>query len=108
MSVGEQIKTKEMEVITEVVLRKWTAVLGGRMDCLHSDRGKEFNKTLLSDLAEYLRVRTTLTAAFSPHQNGINEPNHAICDSMIHILSDFVSQLAAKSKYNSEDFSEYF
>ena len=53
------------------------------MDCNHSDRGKEFNNRLLTKFAEYLGVRTTLNAAYSPHQDGVNEPGHSIVDHMM-------------------------
>ena len=34
-------------------------------------------------MAEYLGVKSTFTAAYSPNQNGVNERNHAICDRMM-------------------------
>ena len=83
LTVGEQVKNKEMITIAEVILRKWCAVFGGRPDTLHSDRGKEFNNELLTLVAEYLGIRTTLTAAYSPQQNGVNERNHAVVDHMM-------------------------
>ena len=63
-------------------MKKWLAPMG-RMDTVHSDRGGEFNNEELTQIAEYLGVRCTSTAAYSPHQNGINERNHAVCDMMI-------------------------
>ena len=79
----EEIPNKKKETIGEFVLRKWIAVIGGRMDCLQSNSGMECNNKMLTELEEYLGVRTTLTAAYSPHQNDVNERHHTIIDSMM-------------------------
>ena len=79
----EEIPNKKKETIGEFMLRKWIAVIGGRMDCLQSNSGMEFNNKMLTKLEEYLGVRTTLTAAYSPHQNDVNECHHTIIDSMM-------------------------
>ena len=63
-------------------MEKWIAVFG-RMDMIHSDRGGEFCCEELADIAEYIGVRSSFTAASSPHQNGVNERNHAVCDKMM-------------------------
>ena len=55
----------------------------GLMNFIHSDRGGEFCCEELTEIAEYLGVRSTFTAAYSPNQNGTNERNHAIVDNMI-------------------------
>ena len=41
------------------------------------------NSIALTEVAEYIGVKSTFTAAYSPHQNGVNERNHAVCDGMI-------------------------
>ena len=64
------------------ILEKWLNTFG-RMNTVHSDRGGEFCSQELSDIADYLGVRSTFTAAYSPNQNGLNERNHAICDRMM-------------------------
>ena len=43
----------------------------------------EFCCDELTSVAEYLGIKSTFTAARSPNQNGHNERNHAIVDSMI-------------------------
>ena len=63
-------------------MEKWVAAMG-LMDFVHSDRGGEFCCEELTEIAEYLGVRSTFTAAYSPNQNGGNERNHAIVDNMI-------------------------
>ena len=43
------------------------------MEFLHSDIGGEFSNDELRDVAANLNIKLTTTAAYSPHQNGINE-----------------------------------
>ena len=81
-TVGSLIPNKNPSTIGSVILEKWIAPMG-RMRVLHSDRGGEFNNEELTVLAEYLGVRSTFTAAYSPQQNGVNERGHAIVDRMI-------------------------
>ena len=50
---------------------------------LHADRGREFTNEELTRVAEYLNVKQTSTAAYSPNQNGTNERNHSIVDRMM-------------------------
>ena len=38
----------------------------------------------MTTVAVYIGVKCTLTATYIPHQNGLNERNHAICDGMIN------------------------
>ena len=64
------------------MLEKWVSVFG-TMEMFHKDGGKEFNNDELTKVAEYLNVKQTTTAAYSPHQNGTNERNHATVDRMI-------------------------
>ena len=82
LTVGALIGDKNPSTVAQIILSKWIASMG-RMDTLHSDRGGEFNCEELTAVAEYIGVKCTLTAAYSPHQNGLNERNHAICDGMI-------------------------
>ena len=78
------------------MLRKWAGCFGGRPQSLHSDRGREFNNALLTEVAEYLGIRMTYNAAYSPQQNGVNERNHAIVDHMMtRMRSDDTTMTAA-------------
>ena len=70
------------KTIEEVVLAKWVA-LSGPPELCHSDRGGEFLNQDLTQLCEYLNVRQTATAAYSPNQIGCNESNHAVVDRML-------------------------
>ena len=84
-TVGALIHNKKPSTIGATLLEKWVSVLGV-MDFIHSDRGGEFCCEELTEIAEYLGVRSTSTAAYSPNQNGTNERNHAICDNMISTI----------------------
>ena len=82
LTVGDFIQNKFPSSVGEKIMEKWIAVFG-RMDMIHSDRGGEFCCEELVDIAEYIGVRSSFTAASSPHQNGVNERNHAVCDKII-------------------------
>ena len=82
LTVGVFIQKKLPSIVGEKMMEKWIAVFG-RMDMIHSDRGGEFCCSELADIAEYIGVRSSFTAASSPNQNGINERNHAVVDRMI-------------------------
>ena len=81
-TVGVLIEDKKPSTIGTKLLEKWVASMG-LMDFIHSDRGGEFCCEELTEIAEYLGVRSTFTAAYSPNQNGTNERNHAIVDNML-------------------------
>ena len=81
-TVGGLITDKKPATVGTTLLEKWVAPMG-LMKFIHSDRGGEFCCEELTEIAEYLGVRSTFTAAYSPNQNGTNERNHAIVDSMI-------------------------
>ena len=74
--VGAFIENKLPSTVASVILKQWMAPMG-RMDTLHSDRGGEFCNEELTAVAEYLGVRSTLTAANSPNQNGIKKMENA-------------------------------
>ena len=89
--MAEFIPNKEAVTVAESVLKIWISQPGlGPMDFLHSDRGGEFLNETLEKVAEYLQVRHTDTAAYTPNANGLNERNHSVVDSMMEkmILSD--------------------
>ena len=91
LHMAEFIANKEATTVAESVLKIWISQPGlGPMDFLHSDRGGEFLNETLEKVAEYLQVRHTDTAAYTPNANGLNERNHSVVDSMMEkmILSD--------------------
>ena len=53
------------------------------MEGLHSDFGGEMSNDIIRDVASNLGIKITTTSSYSPHQNGINERNHATIDLMI-------------------------
>ena len=88
------IINKQPSTVGAFILEKWISVFG-RMSTLHSDRGGEFLNEELSDVSDYLAVRATQTAAYSPNQNGMNERNHAVCDRMMDKMRSHDSTLSA-------------
>ena len=64
-------------------MEKWVGVGYGLMQGLHTDIGGEMSNKELNDVAFNLDVKLTTTASYSPHQNGVNERNHATMDLMM-------------------------
>ena len=82
LTVGAFLIDKKPSTVGAALMEKWIAPMG-RMETLHSDCGGEFRCEEMTALAEYLGVKVSFTAAYSPHQNGINERNHEIVDNMM-------------------------
>ena len=95
LTVGSFIQGKNPSLVGEVIMEKWIANFG-RMEMIHSDRGGEFCCSKLADIAEYIGVRSSFTAASSPNQNGINERNHAVCDRMMDKMRSQDPSLSAQ------------
>ena len=91
--MGAFIKEKKPEEIVKVLLNLWLPHYG-LMKCLHSDIGGENSNDLVEDVASNLGVMLTTTSAYSPHQNGINERNHAIVDLVITRMMESDGQLS--------------
>ena len=81
------ILDKRPETVGREILSRWVSVFC-LIETLHSDRGGEFINKELTDLAEYLNIKQTSTAAASPNQNGLNERNHAVVDRMMNKMMD--------------------
>ena len=79
---ADYIKDKKPETIVECIMSHWISIFGV-MAGLHSDIGGEMSNALLDDVAHKLGVKLTTTSSYSPHQNGLNERNHATVDLMI-------------------------
>ena len=92
LAVADYISEKTPENVIDVIMRRWIPVFGV-MEGLHSDIGGEMSNDKMEDVASYLNVKLTTTAANSPHQNGINERNHATVDLMITRMLDSDSSL---------------
>ena len=83
LTAAKFIPNKEPKQIIATIMEKWIGVGYGVMGGLHSDIGGEMCNEELEDVASVLDVKLTTTASYSPHQNGLNERNHAIMDTMI-------------------------
>ena len=84
LHMAEFIPNKEAETVADAVLKIWISQPGlGPMEFLHSDRGGEFLNETLTKVAEYLQVKHTATASYTPNANGLNERNHYTVDTML-------------------------
>ena len=87
-TVGEIIKNKQPETIVQTIMRNWIKYFG-IMGGIISDNGGEFTSHLMNEVTSQIGVFHHTTGAESPWQNGCNERNHAVCDSMLHgVLQD--------------------
>ena len=75
------------QVVT-TIMEKWIGVGYGMMEGLHTDIGGEMSNQELDDVAYKLGVIKTTTSAYCPHQNGVNERNHATVDFMMKKMRD--------------------
>ena len=62
------IKDKNAETVAEAILEYWVKSLGS-MKSLNTDSGSEFLNSEMSGLCEYLGVKMTAIAAFTPNAN---------------------------------------
>jgi hypothetical protein len=76
------IADKEPDTVLRCIMQNWICVFGV-MGGIHSDIGGEFSNDMMEDVAHKLGIKCTTTASYSPHQNGLNEKNHAVVDRMI-------------------------
>ena len=73
LTVAKFIPSKEPKYVIETIMEKWIGVGYGVMKILHSDLGGENCNKEIEDVAANMDIKLTTTAAYSPHQNGINE-----------------------------------
>ena len=85
LTSGSFISDKKPDTIVNCIMKHWIPVFGV-MRGIHSDIGGELSNTIVDDVAHKLGVELTTTAAYSPHQNGVNERNHAVVDLMVTLL----------------------
>ena len=88
LTVGVFIPDKHPETIANRILKHWVGAGFCLMQFLHSDLGGEFVNKVMTDVADYLNVRLTTTAASSPNMNGCNERNHATVDRIMSKMMD--------------------
>ena len=84
LTVGVFIPDKKPETIANKILKHWIGAGFCLMQFIHTDLGGEFVNKVLTDVADYLNVRRTTTAAHSPNMNGMNECNHATVDRIMN------------------------
>ena len=81
-TAADFISNKNPDTLVNCIMHKWVSVFGV-MEGLHSDLGGEMTNELLDEVASKMDIKITTTSSYSPHQNGLNERNHAIIDLMI-------------------------
>ena len=90
LTVGVFVKSKDPSNIVDAIWMHWIAAGYGLPKYIHSDCGGEFVNWELEEMAERLGCNLSTTAGYAPHQNGLNERNHAIADSCLNkIKKDF-------------------
>ena len=77
LTVGTFIKSKDPSDVLDAIWMKWIAAGYGPPKYIHNDRGGEFLNEQMVEMAERLGCKVSSTAGYAPHQNGINERNHA-------------------------------
>ena len=82
LTTGSFIPNKLPDTIANCILVHWISKFG-IFRGIHSDIGGEFSNALMDDVASKLGIEVTTTASYSPHQNGLNERNHAVVDLMV-------------------------
>ena len=78
-SVSVFVKNKKPEEIVDQIMKRWISIFG-IMGAILSDNGGEFSNEELTEVASILNVKLLTTAAYSPHQNGLNERIHGVID----------------------------
>ena len=86
--VANFIPNKKPCQIIETIIKKWIGAGYGVMNAAHNDLGGEMTNEELTDVASKLDIQMTTTAAYSPHQNGVNERNHYTVDLMMKKMLD--------------------
>ena len=76
------ITRKSPQLVIDGLMKRWISVFG-TMKGLISDNGGEFTADEIKEVASILGVRLLTTAAHAPHQNGLNERNHSVVDSIL-------------------------
>ena len=82
LTSGSFISNKLPDTIVNCILEHWVSKFG-IFKTMHSDIGGEVSNKIMEDVASKLGVELTTTASYSPHQNGVNERNHAVVDLMV-------------------------
>ena len=94
------IPNKEARTVLASFLESWCKVFSAPK-CIMSDCGKEFLNSEFENFCRAFNVFQTHSAAMSPHQNGLNERNHFLCDQRVDKM------LAADSSLTPEEALSY-
>ncbi|CAC5411357.1 unnamed protein product [Mytilus coruscus] len=88
-SLATVIKRKTPDVIADKIMSLWIGNGMGPPKHFLADNGGEFVNEIFRDMCANLNIDVMNTAAYSPWQNDICEPNHAVVDDCVaKILED--------------------
>ena len=88
LSRGYFIKSKNPSEVVDGIWMHWISVGYGSPGCIHSDVGGEFSNEELVEMADRLGCKVSATAGYAPHQNGLNERNHAVNDDCMNKIKE--------------------
>ena len=97
LTVAKFIPSKEPDQIVGAIMEKWIGVGYGAIGTLHSDLGGENCNEIIEDAAANMDIKLTTTASYSPHQNGLNERNHATVDYMMKKMLESDSRMSPET-----------
>ena len=79
--VAAVIRSKEPQEIVKTLLLKWMPIFG-RVEKILTDNGTEFCNEEMREVASSFNIQLLTTGANAPWQNGMNENNHGLTDSI--------------------------
>ena len=83
------IPDKRGETVVKAIMDKW--IFGtpyGPPRQIISDNGLEFVNASMRSMCDQFGIKHITSAAYSAHQNGLNERNHFTCDMMVQKIMD--------------------
>ena len=81
------IPNKEMETVVGAILKEWHIKFAGPpKKGYHCDNGKEFVNKELQEICSKEGIKISLSPAYSPWSNGLNERRHCVVDITIKKL----------------------
>ena len=79
--VAAVIRSKEPGEIVKTLLLKWMPIFG-RVEKILTDNGTEFCNEEMREVASSFNIQLLTTGANAPWQNGMNENNHGLTDTI--------------------------
>ncbi|EYC05399.1 hypothetical protein Y032_0082g1560 [Ancylostoma ceylanicum] len=67
------VETKSAENIAKAIFKRWICEGGRWPRAIHSDRGKEFENSVMAALCKVTGIKQTFTKGYNPRENGLTE-----------------------------------